>query len=136
MDKQPIHAGVGPGRIGALIVLIVGCLSGCTTPINHDRRPLGEQLIGTSRQQLFACAGPPLREIGATTGAVLTYYREASMLEESHVWSKASRPGIHGGCRAQILMSDDRVSGVEYKPVPDALKATDQCEEMFRACVQ
>jgi hypothetical protein len=135
-DAQHIHAGVWAGSVGALTLLVIGWLTGCAAPAIPENRSTGAQLIGTSRQQLFTCAGTPLREIDVPTGTVVKYYKEAPMLEESHVGSKASKAGIHGGCWAHILLSGDRVTGVEYKPVPDTLKATDQCDDMFRACVQ
>ena len=125
-------------RLDALVgvFLTLGCLwwAGCATTPPTEYRSSGERLIGKSRQELLSCAGSPLREISLQNGTVLRYYKEAPMLEESFVGSKGSKAGIHGGCWANIMVSDERVTGVEYKPVPDTLKATDQCEELFRAC--
>ena len=98
--------------------------------------PLQKVLIGKTKQQLLFCAGDPLQEILTAEGAVLKYYKEAPMFEESFVFSKASRSGIHHGCWASLLLTDDHVVGVEYKSVPSSVDAADHCEQIFQSCVQ
>jgi hypothetical protein len=126
----------GMSKVVSLSALVlVGWLSGCAIPATIENPPSGERLIGKSRQDLLACAGNPLHVIPVSDGTVFRYYKEAPMLEESFVGSKGSKAGIHGGCWAHVLLSEDRIAGVEYRPVPETLKATDQCEEIFRSCI-
>lgn len=118
-----------------MMVGFVG-LIGCTASQPIESSPIGKALLGKSKQELVACAGNPLQETKTAKGTVLTYYKEAPMLEESFASSKGSRSGVHHGCWAHLLMEADRVVGVEYKSVPPSVDATDHCEEIFHTCVQ
>jgi hypothetical protein len=118
-----------------LIISFVG-LIGCAASQPVAPNPIGRALLGKSKQELLACAGSPLQESKTAEGIVLTYYKEAPMLEESFASSKSSRSGAHHGCWAHLLMADDRVVGVEYRSVPRSIDATDHCEEIFHVCVQ
>ena len=118
--------------------ILVGCagLFACAGPQSVEPNPIGQALLGKSRQELVACAGSPLQETKTVEGTVLSYYKEAPMFEESFPFSKSSRPGAHHGCWAHLLMGEDRVVGVEYRSVPPSVHATDHCEEIFHTCVQ
>jgi hypothetical protein len=122
--------------ISALVLCIAVWLIGCAASQPIEPPPIGKALLGKSKQQLVACAGTPLEETKTAEGTVLTYYKEASMLEESFSLSKGSRSGVHHGCWAHLLMGDDRVVGVEYRSAPPSVDATDHCEEIFHTCVQ
>jgi len=122
--------------ISALVLCIAVWLIGCAASQPIEPNPIGKALLGKSKQELLACVGNPLQESKTTEGTVLTYYKEASMLEESFSFSKGSRSGVHHGCWAHLLMGDDRVVGVEYRSVPRSVDATDHCEEFFHTCVQ
>ena len=122
--------------ISALVLSIAVWLIGCAASQPIEPNPIGKALLGKSKQELVACVGNPLQETKTTEGTVLTYYKEASMLEESFSFSKGSRSGVHHGCWAHLLMGDDRVVGVEYRSAPRSVDATDHCEEIFHACVQ
>jgi hypothetical protein len=115
-----------------MAVWLIGCAASQPTPLN----PIGEALLGKSKQELVSCAGNPLGETKTAEGTVLTYYKEAPMLEESFSSSKASRSGVHHGCWAHLLMGDDRVVGIEYRSAPQSVDATDHCAEIFQTCVQ
>lgn len=123
-------------KISWLVGLSSLVLFGCTSAPQVATVSPGQALLGKSKQEVVACAGPPLREIPVSGGIVLKYYKEASMFEESFVASKGSRAGIHHGCWANISISQDRVIGVEYKSVPTPGIADDHCDEIFQACVQ
>ncbi|MGH7258335.1 MAG: hypothetical protein ACREIM_08150, partial [Nitrospiraceae bacterium] len=71
-----------------------------------------------------------------TTGdaIILRYYKEAPMLEESKVGSKGSIPGVHRGCWANLLIEDDRVAGIEFRPVPDTETNPQSCQDIFEPC--
>ena len=120
----------------ALVLCIAVWLIGCAGSQPIEPNPIGKALLGKSKQELVACVGNPLQETITTEGTVLTYYKEASMLEESFSFSKGSRSGVHHGCWAHLLMGDDRVVGVEYRSAPRSVDATDHCEEIFHPCVQ
>jgi hypothetical protein len=122
--------------ISALVLYIAVWLIGCAASQPIEPSPIGKALLGKSKQELVACAGTPLEEAKTAEGTVMTYYKEASMLEESFSFSKGSRSGVHHGCWAHLLMGDDRVVGVEYRSVPRSVDATDHCEEIFHTCVQ
>ncbi len=122
--------------ISALVLCIAVWLIGCAASQPIEPNPIGKALLGKSKQELVACVGNPLQESKTTEGTVLTYYKEASMLEESFSFSKGSRSGVHHGCWAHLLMGDDRVVGVEYRSAPRSVDATDHCEEIFHTCVQ
>ena len=122
--------------ISALVLCIAVWLIGCVASQPIEPNPIGKALLGKSKQELLACVGNPLQETKTTEGTVLTYYKEASMLEESFSFSKGSRSGVHHGCWAHLLMGDDRVVGVEYRSAPRSVDATDHCEEFFHTCVQ
>ena len=122
--------------ISALVLCIAVWLIGCVASQPIEPNPIGKAMLGKSKQELVACVGNPLQETKTTEGTVLTYYKEASMLEESFSFSKGSRSGVHHGCWAHLLMGDDRVVGVEYRSAPRSVDATDHCEEIFHTCVQ
>jgi hypothetical protein len=122
--------------ISALVVCIAVWLIGCAASQPIEPNPIGKALLGKSKQELVSCAGNPLEETKTDEGTVLTYYKEAPMLEESFSSSKGSRSGVHHGCWAHLLMGDDHVVGVEYRSVPRSVDAIDHCEEIFHACVQ
>jgi len=122
--------------ISALVLCIAVWLIGCAASQPIEPNPIGKALLGKSKQEPLACVGNPLQETKTIEGTVLTYYKEASMLEESFSFSKGSRSGVHHGCWAHLLMGDDRVVGVEYRSAPRSVDATDHCEEIFHTCVQ
>jgi hypothetical protein len=65
---------------------------------------------------------------------LLLYYREAAMFEESFGGGKGSKPGYHHGCWATLLVEEGRVTGVEFRPVPQPDADTHECQEIFAAC--
>lgn len=121
--------------ISVLIVCTAVWLVGCAASQPIEPNPIGKILLGKSQQELIACAGNPLQERKTTEGTVLSYYKEAPMLEESVPFLKGSRSGAHHGCWAHLLMGEGRVMGVEYRSAPPSVHATDHCEEIFHACV-
>ena len=122
--------------ISSLVVCTAVWLIGCAASQPIEPNPVGKALLGKSKQELVACAGNPLQETKTVEGTVLTYYKEAPMLEESLPFLKGSRPGVHHGCWAHLLMGDDLVVGVEYRSAPPSVQETDECEEIFHTCVQ
>jgi hypothetical protein len=111
-------------------------LIGCAAPQPIEPSPIQKTLIGKSKQELASCAGHAVEEIKTAEGPVLKYYKEAPMFEESSVYSKTSQAGVHHGCWAYLLLTDDRVVGVEYRSVPPSVDATDHCDEIFQVCAQ
>jgi hypothetical protein len=122
--------------VSILVICTAVWLIGCAASQPIEPNPIGKALLGKSKQELVSCAGNPLEETKTDEGTVLTYYKEAPMLEESFSSSKGSRSGVHHGCWAHLLMGDDHVVGVEYRSVPRSVDAIDHCEEIFHACVQ
>lgn len=121
----------------ALILSVIGVLlHGCASVPPQDRlQPTAQKLMGKSQARILECAGKPVVRTSYAEGVVLRYYKEASMFEESLPFLKGSRPGIHHGCWARVLIENDRVMGVEFRTVPDEVeKHGDECEEIFQAC--
>jgi hypothetical protein len=118
------------GLIG-LCGLAAGCIYSISTPANLP----GQALVGLPVEQVRACAGNPLREVSRPASTMLVYYREAAMFEESFFGGKGSKPGYHHGCWATLLVENGRVTGVEFRPVPDPDADTHECQEIFVACV-
>lgn len=111
-------------------------LIGCAASQPMEPSPIQKAVIGKRKQELVSCAGKPLQETKTAEGPVLKYYKEAPMFEEASVFLKSSGPGVHHGCWAYLLLTDDRVVGMEYQSVPRSVDATDHCDEIFRACAQ
>lgn len=120
---------------GLLTVLTAVLLLAC-----HSAPPITEgyshqqSLQGKSREQVLACAGTPLREWQDGEFTQLRYYREAPLLEESMVSSKSSRPTVHHGCWATVMLQHNRVDQVQYRFVPSSVNASNDCEEIFARC--
>ena len=93
-------------------------------------------LLGKTRAAILACAGPPYEERRIGQDLVLQYYKEASMLEGSGVGSKSSVPAIDRGCWAYLLIEQDHVTGIEFRPVPDREIRSDDCRAIFQSCGQ
>ncbi len=121
--------------IGLLSILMTGFVLGCqSSPPVTEGYPHQQALQGKTLQQVLACAGPPLqkRENGPVT--TLRYYREAPLLEESMVSSKGSRPTVHHGCWATVILQDQHVDRVRYHFVPSSVNASNDCEDIFANC--
>ncbi len=98
--------------------------------------PHQQGLLGKSKQEVLACAGPPLQERVEGPLTTLRYYKEAPLLEESMVGSKGSRPTVHHGCWASVVLQDQRVNHVRYRFVPSSVDASNDCEAIFADCPQ
>ena len=121
--------------IGLLSILMTGFVLGCqSSPPVTEGYPHQQALQGKTLQQVLACAGPALqkRENGPVT--TLRYYREAPLLEESMVSSKGSRPTVHHGCWATVILQDQHVDRVQYHFVPSSMDASNDCEDIFANC--
>jgi hypothetical protein len=91
-------------------------------------------LMGKTKQEILACAGAPIRENEDGEMAELIYYKEASLLEESFPGSKGSIAKIHHGCRANVQLKGNRITGVSYQSVPNSYHDEDHCDEIFESC--
>ncbi len=110
-------------------------VGGCATLETDQPFPARAALIGKTEQEVVACAGQPLAKAAGQEEDVLIYYREAPPLERSFVGSKASVPVVPKGCRARLKLNDQRVTGVEYVPVPASIGGMEYCEQMFEPCL-
>ncbi|MBH0200544.1 MAG: hypothetical protein HP497_14220 [Nitrospira sp.] len=120
--------------MGLGVFAIVG-LAGCSTPAQVGEYPNQQILVGKARSVILACAGAPKKEITEGEFTLLRYYREAPILEESQPVGKSSISTIRHGCWATVVLADDRVVGVRYRFVPPSFDASNDCEEIFDACV-
>lgn len=131
MRKTPMI--VRPSLPGLLLSLAMSALGlGCAAI--PDRLPShGEQLKGKTREQILTCAGPP-SEWKSRDGAVLVYYRSAWTLGRSPAAIEGAVAGSRPGCRALLMLADDRVTEVRYLSVPESAGALDHCERIFSGC--
>jgi hypothetical protein len=113
-----------------VFLFVVGCAP--APPVqNHQIR---ETVIGKTKDAIVLCAGQPVQEVATKEGVVLRYYIEAPMFEESAVFLKSSRPGIHHGCWANLLIDKDLIVGAEYKAVPESFEDVSLCDRLFQSC--
>lgn len=131
-----------PHRSGIVIVGILTLLSwiglaGCATTPREPPTPSSTQtaLVGKTKTDVQRCATvrPDEHTVGEVT--VLTYYKEASLLEESFPGTKSSVPRAHHGCWATLRLLNDRVTEVQYRSVPKIYDDEDHCDEIFAPCV-
>lgn len=121
--------------IGLLSILMTGFVLGCqSSPPVTEGYPHQQALQGKTLQQVVACAGPPLQKRDNGPVTTLRYYREAPLLEESMVSSKGSRPTVHHGCWATVVLQNQRVDRVRYQFVPSSMDASNDCEDIFANC--
>ena len=112
--------------------MIIGCAE--APPKGPVAYPAQQALIGKSKQKVFACAGKPEGEKTQGDLTVLTYYKEASLLEESFPEARSSFSKVHHGCRATVVLQGDRITEVRYESVPSSYQDEDHCEEIFELC--
>lgn len=106
-------------------------LTGCAT---SDRTSAQANVLGKTKEQIIACAGTPLEERQDQGMVILTYYKEASILEEAFPQAKTSFPKVHHGCRARLGLRENRVVGAEYHSIPGSYRDDAHCEEIFEPC--
>jgi outer membrane protein assembly factor BamE (lipoprotein component of BamABCDE complex) len=119
---------------------LIACffLSGCAIQRAQVAATAQNQMIGMSKEQVLACAGPPMNK--ATEGA-------------TEVWSYASGNGrtdvaMSGGrgwatgsssqrfCTVNVTMASDRVARVNYVgPTGGLLTPGEQCAFALQNCV-
>ena len=117
--------------VSMIFVLVSGCVSG--PPETKTDNPTAKRLVGKTRADILQCAGPPTREVPHEHGVIFRYYKEAPMFEESRPFLKGSIAQEHHGCWASLLVEKDEVTGVEFRPVPEATEY-DHCESIFLLC--
>ncbi|HLZ36127.1 MAG TPA: hypothetical protein VKP13_19145 [Nitrospira sp.] len=123
-------------RTGLPALAAAFALAGCaeTLPAVSEDLPNQRALIGKTKQELSACAGNPVGVKTEGERTVMTYYKEASLLEESFPGPKSSLAMVHHGCRATLSLEQDRITEVRYESVPRSYRDEDHCEEIFERC--
>lgn len=119
-------------QLPALVIIV--SVAACATPPPAADDELRTSLIGKSKDAILACAGTPLQENQSEEGLVLRYYREAPMFDESGVFLKGSRPGVHRGCWVSLLFNNDYVVGAVYRAAPQSLGDVRLCDRIFESC--
>lgn len=115
---------------GVFICFIL--LFACSGLKKAEPLPISSTLISKTKTEILVCAGPPYQEAKAGKATILKYYKEEALLDSSDVVGKGSISGIRRRCWAHILIEDDRVTGVEFRPVPDMYPYT--CQAIFEPC--
>lgn len=123
--------------ISFVLSIVVVLFSGCASDApKTSANPTAQSLIGKRHAEILQCAGKPVKQMGEKEGVILRYYKEAAMLEESRPFLKGSQPGMHHGCWANLLIEHDRVTGVEFRTVPEGVEnEDDECGEIFLGCL-
>ncbi len=123
-----------PGSLRVTLLLILALLAACTTTPGAPDDQVRTSLLGKSHSEILACAGTPVQENQTEQGRVLRYYREAPMFDESGVFLKGSRPGVHRGCWVSLLFDQDHVVGAEFRSAPESLGDVRLCDGIFESC--
>ncbi|WP_447972610.1 hypothetical protein [Nitrospira sp. Kam-Ns4a] len=118
-------------RLAGLAVGGALSLLACAGP---QPQAVGQHLLGKSRDYIVACAGQPKSVSEADGLTILTYYKEATILEEEFPQSKSTFPKIHHGCWARLGLQGGQVVGVEYENVPSSYEDYTHCEAIFESC--
>lgn len=126
--------GCSLGGLWAGLALLAGCAG--VVPNGTEPYPAAQALLGKSTQALLACAGQPVSRRILGEQVLFVYYKEASQLEESFGGSKSSFPMVHHGCRATILVEQDKVTGVQYDSEPSSYQDDEHCDEIFQSCLR
>lgn len=113
---------------------LIGWLTGCATPAQVGEYPNQQRVVGLSKSAVLTCAGSPRKETSEGMQTLLRYYREAPILEESQPVGKGSFATIRHGCWATVVLTNDRVSEVQYRFVPPTFDASNDCEDIFDSC--
>jgi hypothetical protein len=127
-------------RLEAATIIVLFLVANCaheetlqpSRPVQHSH--IRESIVGKTKEAIVSCAGQPVKEVATKEGLVMQYYMEAPMFEESAVFLKGSRPGIHHGCWANLLIDKDRIVGAEYKAVPESFEDVNLCDRLFESC--
>jgi hypothetical protein len=114
-----------------ILVMIMLALAGCASKSHGDIR---HPLLGKSKAEIVRCAGTPLRDEHEQGLNILTYYKEASVLDEAFPHAKSSFAKVHHGCWARLGMDNDHVVGIEYLPRPASYEDIQPCEDIFEHC--
>lgn len=130
---EPIHRPRHLWLLCAGLIALAGCAE--VMPNGSEPYPAAQALIGKTKQALLACAGPPISERAKGGQVLVVYFKEASQLEESFGGSKSSFAMVHHGCRATILIEQDRVTGVQYESEPSSYQDDEHCDEIFQPCI-
>lgn len=120
---------------GMLIPILARPMPDCpSTPPLSQGYPHQQALRGNRRERVLACAEAPRQEQGKGAITILRYYQEAPRLEEAMASSKSSRPALHHGCWAPVVIQHQRVDQVRYRFGPSSVDASNDCEEIFANC--
>ncbi len=130
MKKTPLL----PRHLRMPALLTLALIAACATTPGAPNDEIRTSLLGTSHAEILACAGPPVQENQTEQGLVLRYYREAPMFDESGVFLKGSRPGVHRGCWVSLLLDKDHVVGAEYRSAPESLGDVQLCHRILESC--
>lgn len=117
----------------SLLLVLLGWLASCAQ--RQELAP-ASSLLGHTEESILQCSGHPQQELRTRHTKILRYYREETMLDESRVASKGSFAGKHHGCWASLLVENDRIAGVEFRPVPNESGSPYLCEILFKDCSQ
>lgn len=122
---------------GIVVILAPLVINGCAeAPTSH---PVTAQqyLIGKSESEILACAGTPQTVSSQDGLRVLSYSKEAGLLEESFPGSKGSFPeGVRHSCTVIVTLQNDQVIQVQYRITPQSTATHEHCEEVFQHCRQ
>jgi hypothetical protein len=114
-------------RTVSLLFLLAACVAGCATQHTQIAGYTPHQMVGLPKERVLACMGAPAGWM--PDGAI-------------EVWSYnsgSSAPGAattQGYCPMEIVMSDGRVSRVNFSQAAGSSTAAEQCASTMQYCVQ
>lgn len=126
-------------RLLASCLALLTFLAGCDTIDSHTARQAQTELVGTSKENLYSCAGLPNRSlvIGATEYASYDYQPyTAGGLSATLPLVGGISFGATGNCHATAKVTNDHVTEIDYAgDTGSVLGHVANCASIFSHCL-
>lgn len=133
----------------AFFLLTMGVLSACAMQRAADAETAQKQMIGISKEQVFACMGIPKRKATEGNTEIWAYKSTSGWTGKSSASTATSWTDRIGAaftledqvkekrfCTVQIVMTDGRVKAVRYNgPTGGFMTEDEQCAYAIRNCI-
>lgn len=114
----------------AVIVLLSGCAAQQAQPVGGIRAPKIE-VAGSSKQELLACAGAPVRHEREEGVEYLTYFTAPAATSGGLLQTMKAR---RLSCEATITIRNNTVEKIEYRDGTGEYTEPEQCAPIFERC--
>jgi PBP1b-binding outer membrane lipoprotein LpoB len=112
------------------IIFLTGCAAHQTQPMGGIRAPKIE-VAGSSKQELLACAGAPVRHEREEGVEYLTYFTAPAATSGGLLQTMKAR---RLSCEATIIIRNNTVEKIEYRDGTGEYTEPEQCAPIFERC--